>query len=111
MMLTHAGGVISRIIFVAFFRLDVLIEVAALASTELIHQSSARITIVSDVFSPSPLRRHACQESHDKNGWRHRSIRGSLYCIRELCGLWMAIGSDRKKQEPESSSGIHRKQQ
>ena len=37
------GGVISRIIFVAFFSLDVLIEVTSLTSTELIHQSSAWI--------------------------------------------------------------------
>jgi hypothetical protein len=58
-MRTHAG-IISRNIFVAlFFRLDVLLEATTLTSTELIHQSSARITIVSDVlFSlPSPKAR------------------------------------------------------
>ena len=54
-MRTHAG-IISRNIFVAlFFRLDVLLEATTLTSTELIHQSSARITIVSDVFILPPL--------------------------------------------------------
>jgi hypothetical protein len=56
-MLARTGGVISRNISVALFRLDVLVEVSTLTSTKLIHQSSARITILRDVlFSLPPPR-------------------------------------------------------
>lgn len=48
----HVGSAISS----SHFTLNVLIEVATvtLTSTELIHQSSSRITVVSDVH------RHTC---------------------------------------------------